>query len=1112
MVEAHLQRRGPLFLAMMIVWALCVFSPVIGRCDEVPEVRGKLKTLDEILKTLPRFDVSGEVVDKAGKPIPGAEVWLYYARGHNGLRDRLAGHGKTGDRGTFRFEQAMVWEPQTEQKERYTPHYVVIAKHPDHGIYYTKLFEGDPTNDIKIAIKRNTFGKEKNKTRTITVTDKEGNAIPGVKVYLCGGQILKQDQEKLDRKYHYVRLLQDLGIVSGVTNDQGTTTLMLINGANFWAEKDGYIRTWIPAQKGIMFEGAQVSGTVSYPDGAPAAGAAVSYVYHGNRLVWDDVTLADANGHYVFTNVPAAGFYYSWMNPADEAGAPGSGGLVAQDLRLDSPLLSKKETFTIHPGDKLKKNLTFEKGLKLAGTVIELTTNKPVPKMQLQLLIETGQRYLDTKPVVTDEMGHFETTVAPGSNVRFSWEESRTEGHYLIDQEWRGQGNYQPSFRKTVTTDEEDLVFKVKLVPVNPLSGRVVDESGKGVANAVVHVHSEIPSAKADEAGTFELKAAFAERDFDLYAESPDGSLAGLTHFKAGTTSATVKVSATRTFEGEVKNTEGLPAGNLKFYMDLKLNDDTNYRVRREPTTDEEGKFTAKNLCPQALFYAWWHSDHEDNRDYDYGNTDIDLTKLWPGEPIRFEAKQYLNTLMGKVLDDRGQPIAKARIQVVGYTMMPQSERRKQYTTDENGEFEIPLLAPGEVELVITAEGYLTKRFHTATDSFDFEAVIRPDTGQRLNQVKVVNDENEPLANIPVRFWISQRQKEEREYREEILHTVTDAEGVARFELQLDFAKYVFDRSIIECDVEGYDLAYAGVDPKEELEFVLKVHKSDQHWQAQVVDMETGKPLPAATAQVKAMQIEGTDNYAFFPEDKVFAFQADSQGHIRLSRFSSKDGISLEVSAPNYAEEQKWFSAERPDDTTFRLTRAGTLTGRVTRTDGGELPADLRVSLVRTSGSGRRDYVPVEKDGSFSWDHCTPGSYTLSAISPTTEGRKLICPSACEADIKSGETVEVVIEMEKGVPVCGTMTDVATGKPPSDREYAYVRTADGQAYSPIKEDGSWELYLPEGEHIIMYRCKDMSQQQEFRRIKVEKGKPVKDLVIKVGVKAGQTSEKDAGES
>jgi len=234
----------------------------------------------------------------------------------------------------------------------------------------------------------------------------------------------------------------------------------------------------------------------------------------------------------------------------------------------------------------------------------------------------------------------------------------------------------------------------------------------------------------------------------------------------------------------------------------------------------------------------------------------------------------------------------------------------------------------------------------------------------------------------------------------------------------LDFAKYVFDRSIIECDVEGYDLAYAGVDPKEELEFVLKVHKSDQHWQAQVVDMETGKPLPAATAQVKAMQIEGTDNYAFFPEDKVFAFQADSQGHIRLSRFSSKDGISLEVSAPNYAEEQKWFSAERPDDTTFRLTRAGTITGRVTRTDGGELPADLRVSLVRTSGSGRRDYVPVEKDGSFSWDHCTPGSYTLSAISPTTEGRKLICPSACEADIKSGETVEVVIEMEKGVPVC----------------------------------------------------------------------------------------------
>ena len=82
------------------------------------------------------------------------------------------------------------------------------------------------------------------------------------------------------------------------------------------------------------------------------------------------------------------------------------------------------------------------------------------------------------------------------------------------------------------------------------------------------------------------------------------------------------------------------------------------------------------------------------------------------------------------------------------------------------------------------------------------------------------------------------------------------------------------------------------------------------------------------------------------------------------------------------------------------------------------------------------------------------------------------------------------------------MIDAATGKPPSDRQNTYVRTASGRAYSSIKEDGTWELYLPEGEHQIMYRYKESNQQKEFKRVKVKKGEPVKELVIKVGAKDG----------
>ena len=1103
MVKAYSQRKGLLFLVAALVGVVSV--SVTAQGEQKPAESGKLKTLDEIAKTLPRFDVSGKVIDKEKKPIAGADVWLYYARGHNGLRDRLAGCGKTAEDGTFGFPEAMLWEPQTERGRSHEQHYIVIARHADHGIYFTKLFQSDSPDSVEIAIIRNTFGKQKNKTKTITISDKEGNPIGGARVYLCGGRVLKPDQEALDRKYQYVRFMQDLGIVSGITDEKGTTTLELAPGANYWAEKEGYIRTWIPGKKGVMFSGAQVSGTVKYPDGTPAAGAAVSYVYHGNGLVSDEVTVTDAEGRYLFKNVPASGFYYSWMNPEDEAGAKGSGGLVASDLRPNSHFLSKKKTFVIAPGEKLEKNLTFQGSVKLAGKIIDLATDKPVAGMELRMLIETGQRYLDTKPVVADGNGHFETTVAPGSNVRFSWEESRTEGRYLIDEEWKRQGNYQPPFRKTVTEDEEDLLFEVKLIPVGPLSGRVVDADGKGVAHAAVHVHADIPFAKADNSGTFELKAAFTESEFDLYAESPDTSSAGLAHFSPGTTSATVTLKPTRDFSGEVTNTGGLPAGNLKFYMDLRLNGDNIYRVRREPTTDADGKFTAKNLCPQASMYAWWHSDNEDNRDYDYGNAEINLAKLSPGELIRFEAKQYLNTLMGKVVDDKGKPIANTSIRIGSYDLVQQNERRKQYTTDVNGDFEIPRLAPGKAELTITAKGYLTKRFHPDTDSFDFEAVLKPDTAERVNRVKIVDDEDKPLADVAVRLRISKRPGDSKEINKETRRALTDKEGVATFELKPDFVKDILGRPIIECDLDGYDLAFVGVDPREELDIVLRIHKSEQPWQAQALDMETGKPLPDATARLRSMQVEGSNNYASFTEEEGTVFEADSQGMINFNRFSKKNRISVEVSAPGYAKEQKWFSEQGPEDTVFRMSRAGIILGKVVRTDDGELPADLRVLLMMTSGRRTREYLPVEENGSFSWDHCAPGQYTLSAMSPTEEGRKLICPSACETEVKTGQTVKVVVEIEKGVLVCGRMLDAETGKPPSDREYAYVRSAEGQAYSQIKEDGSWDLYLPAGEHKIMYRYKDMSQQQEFRQLSVEKGKPIKDLVIKVGAKAGSAS-------
>ena len=342
------------------------------------------------------------------------------------------------------------------------------------------------------------------------------------------------------------------------------------------------------------------------------------------------------------------------------------------------------------------------------------------------------------------------------------------------------------------------------------------------------------------------------------------------------------------------------------------------------------------------------------------------------------------------------------------------------------------------------------------------------------------------------------------------MSALTNEEGVARFELGAELAATIVGRSVVECDTEGYDLAYASANSREELDIVLRVHKSGLHFEGRALDADTGKPIPGAAAKVKGMRVEG-GGFASFPDEREPVFHGDSEGVIKLDRFSTKDGISVEVTAPGYAKAQEFLSAERPENSIFRLSRAGKIIGKVIRTDGGELPKNLRVTLAMTSGRRSREYLSAEKDGSFSWDHCAAGSYTLSAVSPTEEGRKLICTSEYEAGVKVGQTVEVVIEMEKGILVSGRMIDASTGKPPAERDYAYVR-AEGRSYSRIAEDGSWDLYLPAGEHKIMYRCKDMKQQDEFKQLIVEKGKPIKGLIIKVGSASGDDAGKQGTSS
>lgn len=1058
---------------------------------------------DGFFGELEGHDIAGRVLDTDGKAVRGAEVLVFYCRGEDGLRSRLVGKAVTDRQGAFVLDKAVVWEPITETKTRRKPDYAVIARHPDKGMNFTVVAQEDPLDDVKVELL-------KAKPHEVTVRDVDGNPIEGAKVTLVGGgrPMTKEEKTKSSRDRIYLYLYHDIGLGTAYTDTEGKAALIAFAKSYVWVDKDGYTRQYADHREEVsLFPSARVSGKVALDDGTPVPGAAVWFGYHGNRLIWDSVAVTDEEGRYVFENVPGAGFYYAGMDPESEEDAPGRVTVLAEDLRPESLFVAKQVEFNIKPGDDVTKDIVLGSGCVFAGKVIDLTTGKPVPRMRMNRSFGG-----DWGEITTDEDGRFSATVAPGAEVQIN-PESSPDGNYIIDDAWRRQGNYA-IFTGAVGEDMPDLELKVKLWDVNELMGRVIDEGGAGVEGATVYIHSEAPGVKTEEDGAFSLKVAPKDRDFDLFAVTEDKGMAGLIGLQAGATEATIALEPTQDLEGEVVNTEGLPAGDLKFYMDLRINDGSLYRVRVEPTTDVDGRFTAGNLYPKGKYSMFWSSDNEDNRDYDYGNAQVDLAKLEPGDPIRFEAKQFLNALMGRVVNEKGEPIEGAQIQVATADMRQQSERDVKIVTNAKGEFVMPRLAGGDVAIKVTAEAYRPRTLTTPSDNIDFEAVLKPKSAEgTLYAVTVLDEDGNPIPRALVKLLLT-LYDEKGQTSSHTQEARTNAQG--KTELVCKLPEDVrHGRGIIGCDLKGYCVAYRGVQANEDDEFTLVLAKEGEPWTGRVVDQENN-PIAGATVEVAGMNAGDRDDFRAFASlrDLVdFSYTTDEKGRFELTRFSKQHGVSLEARAEGYSRNNTYLSPdpERPAPDTITLLPGGTVKGRIVAKSTGEPLSGFQV-MLRTSDRGSEE-CKLADDGTFSAIGLRPGKYEVYCGAKPDAGpelRKYVLPSRPSVIVEAGETAEVVIEMEEGIPVRGSMVAADNGKLPDGRKSVHAQVNnENAAYCQVQDDGSWDLYLWEGTFDLKYHVEGFEGVQDFKSITVEKGEVYEGLVIEVDMSKAKTPENKA---
>jgi 5-hydroxyisourate hydrolase-like protein (transthyretin family) len=743
--------------------------------------------------------------------------------------------------------------------------------------------------------------------------------------------------------------------------------------------------------------------------------------------------------------------------------------------------------------------------------VVDLTTGKPAAGVNLDRYIEVpGTRSLDSATVVSDENGKFSTTVAPGSNVSFQWRPSR-EGKYIIDQEWQqggdgGGGNYQPFRQQVVSKSQTDLVFKVKLWPVAPLKGQVTDAQGKPVDGASVCMHSEVEPVKTDKDGRFTLAVAPTDRDYDLLAISAKKDLAAIVHVTKGAAAATIALEPTRDYQGEVKTEDGLPAPKLKFYMDVKINKSSIYRAREEPTTDAAGTFTAKNLCPKGAYSISWSGDNEENRAYDYGNAEADLTKIAEGEPIRFKAKMYVNALMGRVVDVKKEPVVGAKVEPQPSELMRQDDRQnpKPVVTGKDGSFTVERLAAGVISLRVSATGYKTKSFKARTDDVDFTAALpAPKTGVGLTFAVTVKDEQgQPVEGAPLELR-TQVYGSSKATTASVTQK-TDASGRTQFAFA-GLKEKQSGRGYIVCDAPGHNLGFCSAGRlDEDLDAVIALEKEGKTWRGRVVDAEH-KPIAGAKLQVGAMRLgEGNEGYVSMQEADAPACASDADGRFELKRISPNFWISIRVHAEGYSDERQSLDPKRDGDKEreFVLQPAGTIQGKIVA-EGGEVPAGKwGVYASQPAGNSPGRNAKVEPDGTFVMTGVKGGTYTVMASAASTETLRWVCSQAPSVDVVAGQTSTVEIQVQPGIELkckivrpqgaTGEAEKVRTvfAKPSEDR--------DGNGLGGLPDsEGNWRLYLPEGTFELNYALEGKPPVPTGQKITVTKGKPLDEIVIEV---------------
>jgi uncharacterized GH25 family protein/thiol-disulfide isomerase/thioredoxin len=548
----------------------------------VRQADGKWEPVKLVVK--PSRELAVVVVDRAGKPVGGAEVDFL-----NGMFPIISGRSDDAGRWALKVPaDATAW--------------TIIGRKGGVGFDYATAerardSKADPLplpGEVKLTL-------DGARPIRVKVVDNAGKPMAGANV---GPWLFQKPEREADINLggmlnRWPATGPDGTIVLGWWPDipKYTGSLLVHSEGYYVPDHAIWLKPDKPAEEVTItvFPLERLSGRVTGLDGKPAAGVKVEFQGQGaGSNQFSGSRLTDADGQFEAKVYSEQAYIVT-----------ATLGNLAAPYREDVVVRAGKAADGV--------DLVLGKATKIRGRVTVGKDDRPQAKAYVTLVISKGR--------VPAEFGQSSKRASREISFR-TWVETDAAGRYefLVGPgEYKVEGPARVDPTQVLIPAEDppaEMVVDLKMPrpETGPFTVTVVDAQGKPIAGttvdgtyASIQARSWFHRQKTDEKGTFQV-----ERSLDpivLQASSADGKLGGIIRSEAEATEARIVVGPLATATGRLLDTSGkpVPKRKLNWAIQVHMGEDTNSPWTNtfggSVETDDKGQFTLAGLVPEHEYY-----------------------------------------------------------------------------------------------------------------------------------------------------------------------------------------------------------------------------------------------------------------------------------------------------------------------------------------------------------------------------------------------------------------------------------------------------------------------------------------------------------------------------